>query len=123
MVKANATHIFSAKISCIKFYIHSLFACWVIVHAFFVICCLFYFLKSKSTFSKDSFRNTICVKQFEPVSNSLNPDQSRHIVRPDLGPYCLQSLSADDTSILTTALFFSFHLMAIVCVMANLLLN
>ena len=32
------------------------------------------------------------------MSNSLDPDQTRHIVGPDLGPNCLQRLSADDTS-------------------------
>ena len=46
---------------------------------------------SKSIFSKNSFRNAIS------VSNSLDPDQARHSVRPDLGPNCLQRLSADDT--------------------------
>ena len=49
---------------------------------------------SKSTFSKNSFRNTI------RVSNSLDPDQARHYVGPDLDPNCLQRLSADDTSTL-----------------------
>ena len=29
------------------------------------------------------------------VSNCLDPDQDRRFVGPDLGPYCLQSLSAD----------------------------
>ena len=29
--------------------------------------------------------------------NSLDPDWDRHFVGPDLGPYCLQKLSADDT--------------------------
>ena len=47
---------------------------------------------SKSTFSKIFFRITI------RVSNSLDPDQARHIVGPDLGPNCLQRLSVDDTS-------------------------
>ena len=47
---------------------------------------------SKSTFLKNSFRNTI------RVSNSLDPDQTRHVVGSDLGPNCLQILSADDTS-------------------------
>ena len=28
------------------------------------------------------------------MSNSLDPDQDRHYVGPDLGPNCLQSLSA-----------------------------
>ena len=46
---------------------------------------------SKSTLSKNSFRNTI------RVSNSLNPDQARQNVRPDLDPNCLQRLSADNT--------------------------
>ena len=32
------------------------------------------------------------------LSNSLDPDQARHIVGPDLGPNCLQRLSADDNS-------------------------
>ena len=42
-------------------------------------------------FSKNSLRNTI------RVSNSLDPDQARHFVGPDLGQNCLQRLSADDT--------------------------
>ena len=29
--------------------------------------------------------------------NSLDPDQARHFVGPDLGPNCLQKLSADET--------------------------
>ena len=32
------------------------------------------------------------------VSNSLDQDQARHFVEPDLGPNCLQRLSADGTS-------------------------
>ena len=44
---------------------------------------------SKSTFSKNSFRNTI------NVSNSLDPDQARHFVEPDLGTNCLQKSLAD----------------------------
>ena len=32
------------------------------------------------------------------VSNSLDPDQARQNVRPDLGPNCLQWLSADSKS-------------------------
>ena len=42
---------------------------------------------------KNSFRNTI------RVSNGLNPDKDRHSVGPDLGPNCLQRLSADDRSL------------------------
>ena len=29
------------------------------------------------------------------MSNSLDPDQARHFVGPDLGPNCLQKLSAE----------------------------
>ena len=32
------------------------------------------------------------------LSNRLDPDQARYFVGPDLGPTCLQKLSADDTS-------------------------
>ena len=32
------------------------------------------------------------------MSNSLDPDQAGHFVRPDLAPNCLQRLPADDTS-------------------------
>ena len=32
------------------------------------------------------------------LSNSLDPDQVRHFVWPDLCPNCLQMLPADDTS-------------------------
>ena len=42
-------------------------------------------------FFQNSFRNTIS------VSNRLDPDQARSFVGPDLGPNCLQRLSADDT--------------------------
>ena len=45
---------------------------------------------SKSSVSKYSFRNTT------RVSNSWDADQARHFVGPDLGPNCLQRLSADN---------------------------
>ena len=32
------------------------------------------------------------------VSSSFDPDQARRFVGPDLGPNCLQRISADDTS-------------------------
>ena len=32
------------------------------------------------------------------MSNSLNPDQTRHYVGPNLCPKCLSRVSADDTS-------------------------
>ena len=47
---------------------------------------------SKSTFSKIYFRNTI------RVPNSLDPDQARRFVGPDLGPNCLQRQSTVGTS-------------------------
>ena len=56
-----------------------------------LFCCLLIFF-SKSTFLKKNFRNTI------RVSNSLDPDQARHFVWPDLVPNCLQRLSTEDTS-------------------------
>ena len=31
------------------------------------------------------------------MSNSLDPDQARHLVGPDLGPSSLQRIAADDT--------------------------
>ena len=40
----------------------------------------------------NNFRNTI------RVSNSLDREKARHFVGPDLGPNCLQRLSADDSS-------------------------
>ena len=43
-------------------------------------------------FSKKKFRNTI------RVSNSLDPYQARHIVRPDLGPKLLAKVISDLTS-------------------------
>ena len=52
------------------------------------------FFFTNSTFSPNSFRNTI------RVSNCLDPDQDRHYVGPVLGPNGLQRLSADDKSLL-----------------------
>ena len=57
---------------------------------------LSYFLSSANFFKinffrKNSFRITI------RVANSLDSDQARHFVGPDLGSNCLQRLSADDT--------------------------
>ena len=46
----------------------------------------------KIIFPKNSFRTTL------RVSNSLDPDQDRHCVGPDLGPNFLQRLLADDKS-------------------------
>ena len=46
----------------------------------------------KLIFSKISFRNIIV------VSNSLDSEKDGHSVGPDLGPNCMQRLSADDKS-------------------------
>ena len=43
-------------------------------------------------FSKKTFGN------ISRVSSSLDQDHARRFVVPDLGPNCLQRLSADDTS-------------------------
>ena len=53
-------------------------------------------------FYKINFFKKIIARIPSSVSNSLDPDQdqmsgSRFVV-PDLGPNCLQKLSADDTS-------------------------
>ena len=58
---------------------------------FCMLSCRLLFFFQNQTFSKDSFRNTL------RVSNSLDTDQARHIVGPDLGSNCLKRLSADDT--------------------------
>ena len=47
---------------------------------------------SKLVLSEKIFKNTF------RVSNSLDPDQDRHKVGPDLGPNYLQRLSADNKS-------------------------
>ena len=54
----------------------------------FVVVSAYFF--QKITFSKNSFRNTI------RVSNGMDTGQDRHSVGSDLGPNCLQRLSADN---------------------------
>ena len=49
--------------------------------------------------SADFFQNQLLQKILLgplSVSNRLEPDQDRHLVGPDLGPNCLQILSADN---------------------------
>ena len=67
-------------------------ALYLSVGEFCMLVCRLQTYFSKLTFSKNYFRITI------RVSNSLDPDQAQHVVGPDLGPNCLQKLSADDTS-------------------------
>ena len=69
-------------------YCRGLGAWWEIFHAFLSPADFFF---QNQLFLKNSFRNTI------RVSNSLDPDQARHYVGPDLDPNCLQRLSAEGT--------------------------
>ena len=68
-------------------YIYYLFACWIILHTFIV--CQFFF--SELTLKKN-------LSGIPSIANSLDQDQAKFFVRSDLGPKCLQRLSADDTS-------------------------
>ena len=79
---------------------YSLHGVYTIHPNFICLCMLSYFacvfinwLFFQNHFSKDSFRNTII------VSNSLDSDQERQNVGPDLGQNCLQrfSISTKDT--------------------------
>ena len=65
--------------------VHLIFAYKVFLHGFVKVCLLF----SKIYFSKNYFMNTI------RNSNCLDSEQDRLSVGPDLGPNCLQWLSAD----------------------------
>ena len=69
---------------------YKFFAYWVILHAF---CCLMIIFQNQ-LFRKKSFEITRTIR----VSNSLEPNQAGCSVGPDLGPNCVQRLSADDTS-------------------------
>ena len=54
------------------------------------------FLSCADFFPNHLFRNIL--SGIPSVSNSLDSDQARHFVGPDLGPNCLQRLLADDNS-------------------------
>ena len=45
------------------------------------------------------------------MANSLVPDKARHLVKPDLGPNCLQKSTTDNTSRqnITTTVFLLFQ--------------
>ena len=67
--------------------IHSLlFACWDIFQVFYRL-----LISLKFTILTTSFKNTMS------DLNRVDPDRARRFVGPDLGPNCLQRLSADDT--------------------------
>ena len=70
-----------------------LFASWVILYPVLLRSAVVVVFSTKLTLSKNSIRNTTY-----KVPNSLDPDQARHIVRPDLDPNCLQRLWVEDTS-------------------------
>ena len=67
----------------------SLVAYWVVFSCFFV--CVDFFKINFKNFEKN---HSVTLS----VSNSLDPDQARQFVGPDLGSNCLLSLSADDSS-------------------------
>ena len=48
--------------------------------------------------SSADFFKTFFLDRYIRVSNGLAPDQSQRSVGPDLGPNCLQRLSADNNS-------------------------
>ena len=65
-----------------------------------VVCCshnwhfyLFHACFLSSNFSKAIIISRKFLTQIPSVLNSLDPDQARHFVWPDLGPNCLQQLS------------------------------
>ena len=87
----QATAFHFCNITCICFTaLHRVTGLYIDANSF-TLCPLGNFSRFFSTFSKFFYKNTIW------VSNRLEPDQARHFVRPDLGPSCLQRLSADDT--------------------------
>ena len=71
------------------FFSHLKSACWVIFSCFLLWPAYFF---SKLNFFKKCFKSTI------RVSHGLAPEQDQHPVGSDLGPNCLQRLSADDKS-------------------------
>ena len=56
----------------------------------------FAFLPSADYYQNQPFREKI--RNIIRVANRLDPDQVRRFVWPNLGPNCLQKLSADDNS-------------------------
>ena len=59
---------------------------------------LFAFLLSASFFPKINAFKEFFNKYNIRVSKSLNPNQVKHFISPDLGPNCLQRLSADESN-------------------------
>ena len=67
---------------------------------------LSWFLSTADFFSKSTFIKT-SVKNTNRVSNSLDQNQAEHFAGNNLGPNCLQMLSADETA------FFKAPIMSI----------
>ena len=44
-----------------------------------------------------SFFKINILKKITRMSNSLHPDQAQHFIKPDVGPNCLEKLSAENT--------------------------
>ena len=69
------------KQSTLEFFYLYWLTCWVIFHAFVVLCWLF---------------SKICLRNPVRVSNGFDPGQDRCSVGPDLGPNCLERWSANN---------------------------
>ena len=72
-------------------YVTKFFSCCAVLIAVLTLCLLGNF--ACFLFSAELFQKNISViPEYIRVSNSLDPDQDRHVVGPDLGPNCLQRL-------------------------------
>ena len=56
-----------------------------------------YFLSSADFFLQIVFFSNFFFQGYRRVSNRLDPYQTQHSFRLEMGPNCLQSLAADDT--------------------------
>ena len=74
--------------------------------AYCMLCNFSCFCCCRLTFFKINFFKKNFQEYYEK-SNSFDPDQDRHNVGPDLGPNCLQRLSADDKERVKTKDFFN----------------
>ena len=78
---------------------------------FSCFCCRLLTFFKNGLFSKNSFKNTI------RVSNCLDPDQDRQNVGPDLGPDCLQRLSAIDFFFVAASMErVNMHFECLICI-------
>ena len=77
-------------------------------------------LLSFGDFLQNYLKRKKIFQEYIRVSNSLDPDQDRQNVNPDLGPNGLQRLLADDKSFSLSVSCFSFSFR--VCMAVTLLL-